>query len=278
MEEKVTKKKKYFLADNEKIQKKLEELGTGVFFKPKEGKSIVRILPPWSADGLWYKEAVLHYGMTNEDGKERGYACLKMFEKKCPFCRKYEELSKGSPEDRKIAERIKPRIKFYTNILELRSGKVMIWGFSQKTLGILLSYCSDPDYGDISHPENGFDIVIERTGTSRTDTRYSIRCRPKPSEISVEGWEENMHDLDSEVAEEMEVDDALDIVLLNFGGRKEKDIDDEEEEEESEGRTRTGKAKKEEEEVPVRKAKPGEVEEEESEDEDDEDEEDGDED
>ena len=210
-------KPKYFVADQSKLQQKLDELGTGTFFKPKEGKNTVRILPPWSDSGLWYKEATMHYGLANLEGKERAQPCLKMFGNACPVCEARMELEKGTQEDKKAADRIRPRTKYYTNILEGKSGKVMIWGFTPKTLGILLSYCSDPDYGDISHPEEGFDVVIERQGTTRTDTKYQIRLRPKATAIEVEGWDAQMHNLDAEVVDEMEYDELLSIVESNFG-------------------------------------------------------------
>ena len=42
--------------DIDKVKRKLDELG-GSFFKAKEGKNIVRILPPWNDEGVFYYEA-----------------------------------------------------------------------------------------------------------------------------------------------------------------------------------------------------------------------------
>lgn len=225
--------KKYYSADMEKIQKKLSEIGSGDYFKPKEGKNIIRILPPWSSEGVWYKEAVIHYGVKNEKGKERGYACLKMFDKECPICEKHAELVKEGEESKELAYSILGRVKYYTNILDRKSGKVMIWGFSSKTLGILLSYCQDPDYGDISDPENGYDVIIEREGTGRMDTRYQIRCRPKASAIDVEGWEDKLRNLD-ELNEEPDADKLEELIsdMFSDGPRKKKKDEEEDDEEE----------------------------------------------
>uniref|UniRef100_A0A6M3K1K7 Bacteriophage T4 Gp32 single-stranded DNA-binding domain-containing protein n=2 Tax=viral metagenome TaxID=1070528 RepID=A0A6M3K1K7_9ZZZZ len=232
------KKQRYYTADSEKIQKKLAEIGQGDFFKPKEGPNKIRILPPWSKSGLWFKEATLHYGLNDDSGRERGYPCLKQFDKDCPICAKIEELKEGGTEDKEMAKRIGPRTKFYANVLDRKTGGVLIWGFSRKTLGVLLGYDSDKeDYGDITNPESGFDVVVERTGTTKNDTRYQIRCKPKPSEVDMDTVD--LHDLDKEVIDDLDEEALEEIVEANFGmGKKKKkkhaDEDEEEEDEEEE--------------------------------------------
>lgn len=224
-------RRSYYKTDQEKIQKKLAEVGQGSYFKPKEGKNVIRILPPWSKEGLWYKEAVLHYGLE-KDGKKRGYSCLKQFDKDCPICDKREDLLKGDKEEKAMSDDLRPRTKYYANILDYKTGKVMIWGFTPKTLGILLSIANDEDYGDIADPDKGYDIVIERTGTTRTDTKYSIRCRPKSSSIPDEiDWEKDLKNLDEVIEEpdEEEIQDILDEMFSGGGKKKHHDDDDDDE-------------------------------------------------
>lgn len=256
------KKRKYYPTDEDKLQKKLAEIGSGDFFKPKEGKNTVRILPPWSKEGVWYKETVMHYGFKTEGGKEKGFACLKMFDKDCPICDKVESLKQEGAEGKELADRIRPRMKYYANVLDYKTGKVMIWGFSAKTLGTLLSYSADQDYGDISHPEKGFDVIIERTGTGKNDTRYDIRCRPKPSALPDDiDWAEQMNDLDTEVAEEPD-EDKLEEALERFGGetkeersgRRKKD-DDEDNKDDEDRTSRRGKKDDDDEDRTSRKGK-----------------------
>jgi hypothetical protein len=230
--DKEKKSKKYYLADQEKISKKLEELGSGTFFKAKGGKNTIRILPPWSAEGIWYKEATMHYSLVNEQGQERVYPCLKMFDEECPVCNQADLMREGSKEDQKAADRLRPRTKYFANIIDRKSGKVMIWSFSAKILGVLLSYCGDPDYGDLTHPEEGFDVIIERTGTGMLDTRYNIRVRPRPSAIDIEGWENKLFDLDKEVVNEISFDELEAIVGANFDSKPSRSKADDEDEEE----------------------------------------------
>lgn len=242
-------KKKYFAADTDAMQKKLAEIGSGSFFKPKEGKNTVRILPPWSEEGLWYKEGVIHYGLKNKDGKERGYACLKQFDKDCPICEKREELAKQGAEGKELADRLRGRVKFYANVLDYKVGKVVIWGFSAKILSTLLSYCSDPDFGDISDPEKGYDVIVERTGTGQTDTRYAVRCRPKPTALEGDTWEDGIKDLDTAVIEEPDVEKLEELLEGKFGdelpkkskGKKAEDEDDDDDDDEEEEDTKKKK-------------------------------------
>lgn len=219
----------------DKAKKKLAEIGSGKFFKPKAGRNQVRILPPWNDKGLFYKEAVFYYGLTR-DGKQISVPCLGRDD---PISQYLKELEKGGSEDRKLAKRYAPRTKFYVNVLDRKTNKIGIWGFSRKTLSILLSYMSDPDYGDITDPDEGFDVVIEREG-EKLETTYQIRVKPKPSEIGEKvDWEEEMHDLDEEIDDEITEDEMEDIIEENFGkGKRRKrsrdDEDDEEEEDEDE--------------------------------------------
>jgi hypothetical protein len=42
----------------------------------------------------------------------------------------------------------------------------------------LVDMCLDADWGDMTKPENGYDVKITRTGTSFTDTRYAVMGLP----------------------------------------------------------------------------------------------------
>lgn len=215
--------------DMDKINKKMSELGSGLYFKPREGKNVIRVLPPWNDKGLFYFETTLHYGLQHE-GKQRAYPCLGADE--CPICEAIEKMEEeGGAEDVKLAKRLKSRTKYYTNIIDLKTGKVLIWGFSRKILSTLLSYMSDPDWGDITDPDEGFDVVVERTGT-KLDTKYEIRVKPRSSEISIDDWEEQMKNLPEEVVDDIDADALEDIVDENFGSSKKKKHRDDDEDEE----------------------------------------------
>lgn len=254
-------KKKYYKVDMDKVRQKAEELGAGTYWKPKEGKSVIRILPPWNDEGEFYFETALHYGFQ-VDGKNRAYPCLKALgEKECPACDMYKQLNEGSKEDKELAKALQPRRKFYVNVIDRANpSSVQIWGFSSKTLRTLLGYIQDPDWGDFTDPEEGNDVVVEREGTGRMDTKYSYRIKPKASAIDVEGWEGMMHDLSSEVVEEISEEELQEIVDNNYGSGakrpKKKSSEDEEEEEETEEAEEKKSKKQEDEEEEEEKAPP----------------------
>lgn len=207
-------KGKIYKTDMDKIQKKLEEIGSGTFWKALEGKNVIRVLPPWNDKGLFYFEATLHYGLRRE-GKERALPCLGKGE--CPICRGIKDLAEGSREDQKLAKRFGPRTKYYANILDRKTGKICIWGFSRTILSVLLSAMADEDdYGDITDPEDGFDVIVERSGTS-LDTKYQVRVRPKASEVGEIDWD-SLFDLEDEVVEDVSEEELEEIVEENLSG------------------------------------------------------------
>jgi hypothetical protein len=283
-----TKTRKYFKTDTEKVRRRAETLGAGKYFKPKVGKNVVRILPPWSEEGLFYFETALHYGFQS-DGRERAYPCLKLLGKKaCPMCAFSDDLLSGSTEDQELGKRVQARRKFYATVIDRNNpGSAQIWGFSAKVLKVLSGYMDDPDWGDFTDPEEGHDIVIERTGSGRNDTRYEIRIKPRSTAIDVDGWEEMMIDLPKVVIEETSADQMQDIIDENYGeGAKSKKIrkadddedeDDEEDEEEEKPKSSksktTGDDKDEEEEEKAPKAKRSRSSDDDDEEEDDEEEE-----
>lgn len=195
----------------DKIQKKMAELGTGKFFKPKEGKNQVRILPPWNDEGLFFLEATAHYGLKKE-GRDIPIPCSGKAD--CPICQFIRKMEKGGKEDTKLAKRLASRTKFYVNILDRKSEKVSIWGFSRKILGGLLNRMDDEDFGDITDPDEGFDVIIEREGTGMK-TSYDVRVKPKSSSVDLDELE--LLDLEKEVSRDLSEDEIEDLIEENFG-------------------------------------------------------------
>jgi len=211
------KRKKANKTNMDLIEQKLAEVGSGTFFKAKEGKNKVRILPPWNDEGLFYHEQVYHYGLKH-DGKNVTVAGPNPIVMK--FIKKMEE--QGS-EDAKAAKKLQPKTKYYVNILERTSNKVMIWGFSRKVLGTILSAMADPDYGDITDLEEGYDVTIERAGTG-LDTKYEVRVRPKQSEAEIDL--DKLHMLD-EIVEDFSDKEVKSMLKETFEEADDDDDDDE---------------------------------------------------
>lgn len=216
----------------------LEEVGKSDYFIPREGKNIIRILP-WKH--VFFFKATLHYGFQRREkgGGERAYPCLLMFgDKNCPVCDFREKLvNSDDPKKVSLAQRLRPVTKFYCNVLDrdkLNEG-VKIYGFSMKMMRAIKGYLEDDDYGDITDPEEGRDIIIVREGTTFTKTSYEIRVKAKPSPIGYEGWEEELHDLEKEVVQKVAkkfLEKKMDELKKMLSGKPTKERVPEEEEEE----------------------------------------------
>jgi len=258
--------------DMAKVRAKLDEL-SGDFWTPKEGKNIVRILPPWNDSGVFHFEYTIHYGFT-VGGRKRAFPCLTAngTHKRCPVCELIVKLEGGDEEDRKLANRLGPRTKCYVNIVDRKAEvrRVKIWGFSRKQLTTILGYINDPDWGDVTDPEEGHDIVVVRAGTG-LDTKYEIRVKPRPSPAKVKNLAKKLIILDTEIPDSIGYDELAEIVDDNFG---ELDADSPKKSKKKKKKKKKKKRHEEEEEELDEDEELEEDEDEEDEDEDDEDEED----
>lgn len=206
---------KYYETDKEAMKKKRAEIGQGKYWTPKEGKNQVRILPPYSKAGVWMFELSLHYGFTDDEDRKRAYPCLRQWKgEKCPACDAISELKKVDGGS-KAADRMRPRSKYYVNLIDRRIGedKVFIYGFSGKAMNAIMSYDDDEeDYGDITNPKKGFDIVVEKEG-SGLKTRYDIRIKPKPTPA---GDFADLFDLEAEIPNEISAREMADLIQVQY--------------------------------------------------------------
>ena len=149
------------------------------FWRPQDGENNIRIVP--TADGDPFKERFFHYGVG-----EQSFLCPKRnFGDDCPVCNFANQLwNEGTEESKHLAKGMFAKQRFFSPVLVRgeESEGVKIWGYGklayQKLLGIVL----DPDYGDISDPEDGNDLKLmygKQPGASYPTT--DIRPRPRKS-------------------------------------------------------------------------------------------------
>jgi len=180
----------------EKLQKRRQEIkdrsaaGTVVFIK--EGTLRIRILPT-REDEDWSVEAT-HFYLGND---VKGVYSRAAIGEDCPILDKYHELKDSNKaDDKDLAKQLVPRIKYLVpalvyeddrgkSINEKDSGKLV-----QLPTGIYLQMVDlflDPDLGDFTDPETGYDLKIKRTGKGKQDTEYTLM--PLPSKPIPKGWE-----------------------------------------------------------------------------------------
>lgn len=163
------------------------------------GKNLVRFLPPPVGKSSPFRVAHTHF--LNSSAGRVSFTCPRMEAKKrCPACDKYDQLSRsGSPVDRKAADEYKPKMQVFANVIDRRnpeSGpKVLQFG-----IGIqrdLIAIRKDEDIGgDYTDPEKGFDILIERTGTGKDDTKYKVFPTKTQKPLGNPDWIAAQHDLE----------------------------------------------------------------------------------
>jgi len=152
--------------DVKKMQAKLNALqnkgGSGSktsFFSPKEGNSYsVRVVP--TPDGDPFKEYWFHY----ELGTQGGFLCPKKNHGDvCPACDFASKLYKEKNEESaKMAKKFLPRQRFFSPVVvrgEEKEG-VKVWGYGKNVYQELIGLVLNPDYGDITDPEEGRDLTL----------------------------------------------------------------------------------------------------------------------
>jgi len=149
------------------------------FWRPQDGENNIRIVP--TADGDPFKEKFFHYGVG-----EQSFLCPKRnFGDSCPVCDFGNKLwNEGTEESKQLAKGMFAKQRFFSPVLVRgeESEGIKVWGYGklayQKLLGIVL----DPDYGDITDPEDGNDLKLmygKQPGASYPTT--DIRPRPRKS-------------------------------------------------------------------------------------------------
>tara|TARA_B100000131_G_scaffold261265_1_gene257361 strand:+ start:729 stop:1523 length:795 start_codon:yes stop_codon:yes gene_type:complete len=177
--------------DISKIKDRLSQLQTTTstkdsFWKPQPGKTQVRIVPYKHNKDNPFVELFFHYGL----GNNKTYLSPTSFGKPDPveeFSRKLK--SSGNKEDWLQGRRIEPRLRTFAPVVvrgQEHEG-VKWWGFGKTVYQELLGVIADPDYGDITDPTTGRDIVVERQTPAEAGNQYgktTIRVKPNQTAIT----------------------------------------------------------------------------------------------
>lgn len=223
---------------NEKQQELNKPRGDFNFFSPKDGRNVIRICPPKGDKDVFWKEADTHFGVGPE-GKL--VTCLKMFKKKCPVCEEVARLKKsGNKEEQKLADKMRVNHRAYINIIDRGDpDKVdvpQVYNCGNSVLKELINLVCDPEYGDITDFESGFDITLTKSGKGM-NTEYKVTPKRKESPatttITEKELQEALPDLDSLVVEKS----ADEIKAILSGDDYEDDIVTDEEVENTVGPT-----------------------------------------
>jgi hypothetical protein len=166
------------------IKAKLDKLQNkntrqNLLWKPNPGTQVIRILPYKGNPSNPFIELYFHY-----DFGGKNFVSPMSFGDQDPIYEFALNLRKTGDKDSYIqSKKFEPKMRTFVPILvrgEEGEG-VKYWGFGKQVYEQLLGYIADPDYGDITHPESGRDIVVEFEKPENGYPKTSIRVKPNQS-------------------------------------------------------------------------------------------------
>src|SRR5210317_1021597 len=153
-------------------------------WKPTPGKHQVRIVPYTFSPENPFIELFFHYNINNKT-----YLSPSSFGRPDPIVEFADKLKRmGDKEDWKAAKAMEPKLRtFVPVIVRGEEGEgVRFWGFGKTVYQEILGYIADPDYGDITDPTSGRDVVVEVVSAEDSGTSYpvtTIRVKPKETPL-----------------------------------------------------------------------------------------------
>ena len=154
-------------------------------FKPANGKSQVRIVPYKFNKDIPFIELYFHYNINNKT-----YLSPMSFGRPDPIVEFAEKLKRtGDTDDWKAGKKMEPKLRTFVPVIVRgkESEGVKFWGFGKTVYQDILGYIADPDYGDITDPKTGRDIVLEVMSAEESNASYpttTIRVKPAPTKLA----------------------------------------------------------------------------------------------
>ena len=178
--------------------------GGGDRLKLKSGTNVVRFLPPPVGKSSPFAIIYQHW-ITTAEGKRTPINCARMMLKqRCACCEKMDSLSRtGNAADFDAAQEWKATLSVAANVVDRddeSKGPQLLY-FGKTILDQLVAIRKDPrGGGDYTDAEDGFDIIIEKTGADK-NTKYAVRGARNTTPLHEDTglaseWLDNQVDLD----------------------------------------------------------------------------------
>lgn len=183
--------------------------GSGGYWSPPQGSSIIRILPEVGKMEFFYQEVGKH-GLWDFGGKE--VYCAKYTsngEFECPICELVSELYKSTNEsDKVLAGKLRMARTFFMNVIVRdkddengNTGSGPLIFTPGVTIFGAISALVNGSYGDVTDIDEGTDLEISKKG-EKIETRYNVFPRHSKHSIplsrsdeQIEKWLEDAQDL-----------------------------------------------------------------------------------
>ena len=151
-----------------------------IFWKPKLGKQVVRILPSkfnkdWPFHEMYFFNDIL--------GKKR-ITSLKSWGEKDPIVQFAEAIwNSGDDEDKETARKLFPKKRIFVHVLVRGEENLgpRLWEFGNEVGDQILQILDNSDYGDITDINSGRDITVNGVNASYNGNNYvKPTVTPKP--------------------------------------------------------------------------------------------------
>ena len=172
------------------VKKRLAQLQTSStrttnLWKPQPGKTQIRILPYKLNTDTPFIELFFHYDLGG-----KSFLSPTSFGRPDPIEEFADKLKQsGNREDWQLGKKLESKLRTFSPVVVRgeESGGTKFWGFGKTVYQELLSIIADPDYGDISDPVNGRDVVVEFKTAEETGASFpktTIRVKPNQTPIT----------------------------------------------------------------------------------------------
>lgn len=214
-------------------KKKLAEKGSGNgFVFPGNGTTRIRIVSAGPNEELGVE--VIRFYL-----KDHSIISPASFDEPCPVMDKYKELKDSKDEDdKKLAKKFVPSRRYVIACLVYKDEKGKEFDYDGKPRLVMIPssvyqdiielYLDEDEAGDMTDPKNGYDIKIDRSGSGKFDTSYSVRnCKPTKVDKELLKPVDLIGMVKSQIKPYEEIEEELNKFLNNSPD----DYDDEDEEE-----------------------------------------------
>lgn len=214
-------------------KKKLAEKGSGNgFVFPGNGTTRIRIVSAGPNEELGVE--VIRFYL-----KDHSIISPASFDEPCPVMDKYKELKDSKDEDdKKLAKKFVPSRRYVIAGLVYKDEKGKEFDYDGKPRLVMIPssvyqdiielYLDEDEAGDMTDPKNGYDIKIDRSGSGKFDTSYSVRnCKPTKVDKELLKPVDLIGMVKSQIKPYEEIEEELNKFLNNSPD----DYDDEDEEE-----------------------------------------------
>jgi hypothetical protein len=176
------------------------------YFAWEAGENIIRVLPPWNAQGFIGKKTLTHFDVPPNKSLAK---CLLTWPDKfdsCPIDDNLEKIQRALPTS--DLSRVGAATHYQLNVIDRddEESGVCICRVTPGIYNWIMLQMDNPKIGDITDIAEGFDLIItknekKRKSGSGTYTNYSCSFVPRPSPLAesdeqANEWLSQMFDLD----------------------------------------------------------------------------------